>query len=75
MGAGNAPRSHVERPCAGLPVDSRGGLKRIGVAVEAEAIETACRICGPLDHYGKCALCAVCFFTSALQGSTRVLLI
>lgn len=40
MGAGDAPRSDVERLIAGLPIDSGRGSVRIGVEAKARAVVT-----------------------------------
>lgn len=39
MGAGDAPRSDVERRRAGPPIDSGRGPVRIGVAAKARAVD------------------------------------
>ena len=41
MGAGDVPRSDVERRRAGPPIDSRHGPMRIAAAAQARAFDTS----------------------------------
>lgn len=47
MGAGDAPRSDVERRRAGPPIDSGRGPMRIGAATQAQAFETLAEMSWP----------------------------
>ena len=55
MGAGDAPRSDVERRRAGPPIDSGRGPMRIGAATQARAFDALVETSWPRSWYAACA--------------------
>lgn len=68
MGAGDAPRSDVERPKAGPPIGSGCGPTRIAAAAQAQAFDTPAEM--PSQRLWTAARAVTaCFGTCALRAS------